>query len=35
MKKLFVTAAVALMSMTAMAQTTNYQVRWANHPDDA
>ena len=35
MKKLFITAAVALMSMSAMAQTVNYQVRWANHPEDA
>lgn len=32
MKKLFVTAAVVVMAMTAMAQTTNYEVRWANHP---
>ena len=35
MKKIFIIAAVALMSMTAMAQTTNYNVRWANHPEDA
>lgn len=35
MKKFFITAAVALMSMSAMAQTVNYQVRWANHPEDA
>ena len=35
MKKLFITAAVALMSMSAMAQNVNYQVRWANHPEDA
>lgn len=35
MKKLFITAAVAIMSMSAMAQTVNYQVRWANHPEDA
>ena len=35
MKKLFITAAVALMSMSAMAQKTNYEVRWANHPEDA
>lgn len=35
MKKLFITVAVALMSMSAMAQTVNYQVRWANHPEDA
>ena len=35
MKKFFVTAAVALMAMTAMAQTTNYEVRWANNPEDA
>ena len=35
MKKLFITAAVAIMSMSAMAQNVNYQVRWANHPEDA
>ena len=35
MKKFFITAAVALMSMSAMAQKTNYEVRWANHPEDA
>ena len=35
MKKLFITAAVALVSMSAMAQKTNYEVRWANHPEDA
>lgn len=35
MKKLFITAAVALISMSAMAQNVNYQVRWANHPEDA
>ena len=35
MKKFFITAAVALMSMSAMAQTVNCQVRWANHPEDA
>lgn len=35
MKKFFITAAVALMSMSAMAQNVNYQVRWANHPEDA
>ena len=26
---------MAIMSLTAMAQTTNFQVRWANHPEDA
>lgn len=35
MKKIFVSMAVALMSLSAMAQTTNYEVRWANHPEDA
>ena len=35
MKKIFITAAMAIMSLTAMAQTTNFQVRWANHPEDA
>ena len=35
MKNLFITAAVAIMSMSAMAQNVNYQVRWANHPEDA
>ncbi len=35
MKKIFITAAMAIMSLSAMAQTTNFQVRWANHPEDA
>lgn len=35
MKKIFITAAVALVTMSATAQTTNYNVRWANHPEDA
>ena len=35
MKKFFITAAVALMSMSAMEQKTNYEVRWAKHPEDA
>lgn len=35
MKKIFISVAMAFMSLSAMAQTTNYEVRWANHPEDA
>lgn len=35
MKKMFFSVAMALMSLSAMAQTTNFEVRWANNPEDA